>query len=356
VSTEDRLAPESEPTPRRTDASAAGSGTRRVGGGSKSLWSLSPALFLFPALLVAVAVLVYLLFVASSKDSRTVGEILQDMRSGGSHSRRQDAFALSTRVTELAAKGGAPRYFTDSETDELLRLLEESPDDDELRAYLVRAVGRAGQPAKTLPVLAKMLADEETPLEVRTNVVAALSLSRSREAVEPLVQELRRRPGADEWEVRWLAAQALVNVTTGGEELSDAQLDDPVARIAVRELRALLADTRREVSWNAAYYLARYFNDAAGATILDDVVRREFLDGERGDRGRELTDLEKESWIQFALEGLYRLRGAALRPVLEAKKNDPSVKVRHTALSLLERLGTRGASAAPEAPADRSEP
>ena len=44
-----------------------------------------PQLFLFPLLIVVVGTMVYLFFIASGKDQRTIPELIADIETGGEH-------------------------------------------------------------------------------------------------------------------------------------------------------------------------------------------------------------------------------------------------------------------------------
>jgi len=309
--------------------------------------ALFPQLVLFPLLLVTVGVLVYLFFIASAQDSRSVDEILRDLEAGGSHSRRQDAWALAQKLNELEVglgTGGASRYLSADETRRLLRILEHAGSDDELRGFLVDAFGRSGQPEITWPVLGGMLDDPSTTAEVRNKVIQAISLSGHRVApvIATLLREIETSSAPEAWETRWFAVHAIVNILTRGEPLSpEALRDDELVRLAVRKLRPLVGSPRREISWNTAAFLATYFADDEGETVLRDLLSWDFLDAQRGDGRRELTLDEKETWIEFALRALFRLHGEAMRAVLEEKRNDRSLSVRNVALTCLKELDGR---------------
>ena len=321
---------------------ARGSGARRASGGG--FGKLFPQLFLFPLLLVTVAVLVYLLFVASARDSRSIDDLLRDIQSGGGHSRKQDAWALAQKVSEVDTRGG-DGYITEEQTRQLLRLLDQAieDDDDEMRSFLVFAFGRLGQPELTWPRLKGILDDPATSSEVRKNVILGLSLSRNRAAVPTLLHEVRSRTDPGEWETRWIATHAVVNILTHGEALpADRLANDPLVEMAVRGLRPMVGNSRKEVSWNTSVWLAKYFRDDQGESVLRDLVSWEFLDAQRGERNQELTEGEKAAFMALAIEGLYALHGADLRALLEEKKNDRSLPVRNVALTCLGELNGPG--------------
>jgi HEAT repeat protein len=289
--------------------------------GRKTFSELFPQLFLFPLILVAVGVLVYLFFVASAQDNRSIEELVQDIESGGPHARKQDLYALAVKVRELETPEGRPLYFDEALTRKLMGFLERSADDEKLRACLVLAIGRAGQPDLTVPVMTQAALGEQGNDEARIYAVQSLGLSRAPQAVEPLVRVLGRYLLPESWELRWNALAALANI--GGSA-------------AIAELQKAVGDPRREISWSAACWLANLHGDATGAAILRQLVDWKFLDGERGDQGRELLLEQKEQYMVMALQGLWRLEKQDALPLLtEKSREDRSFKVKDAALRLL---------------------
>ena len=289
--------------------------------GRKTFSELFPQLFLFPLILVAVGVLVYLFFIASAQDSRTVEQLIDDIESEGPHARRQDLYALALKVREMQGPEGQTTYLDRKLTEKLLALLERARDDQELRTNLILAIGRAGQPSLTIPVLSEAALEPHSSEELRIYAIQSLGLSRAPEAAAPLVKVLGRAGETQSWELRWNALGALANI--GGE-------------VAAAELRKAVDDPRREIRWSSACWLATLFSDAAGIATLRQLVDWSFLDKERGDRGRELLLEEKEQYMAMALQGLWRLEKEDAIPLLtEKSKDNRSLKVKDAALRLL---------------------
>jgi len=298
-----------------------GSGQRI--GGQKSFAQLLPQLFLFPLLIVAVGVMGYYFFRASTEDTRSVEELLSDIESGGSHARKQDMYALAVKVRDMTSKTGAPEYFSDEITRKLLSLLERSKDDSTVQQYLIAALGRAGNPEMTVPLLTGIATGADRSLEERIYAIQGLSLSRSPSAVETLKKVLDENGGSETWDLRWVALAGLAN------------LGDPVA---VPYLRRSVGDPRREVSWSSACWLANFFGDSGGIEVLRNLTDWEFLDRERGDHGRPLTVDEKEQYMVMALEGLWRLEKGDSRELLTEKSRESrSARVKRAAFELLAR-------------------
>lgn len=332
-------------------------GSRR---GGRGFGTLFPQLFLIPLLMITVIVLIWLFFVASAEDRRTITQILADMEVGGGHSRKQDAQALSIKVlekqTEALKKGQAYRLTTD-ETQQLLRLFEQSEEDDELRVFFVLALARAGDYMHSWPVLEKLLATEGTASAVRHAAIQGLGISRPElvtseegisrgeaelrrtKVVVALVQQLRKAVAAEDWEIRLTAVGAIANVLTHNEPIpAERREKDSSVQLAIRAIRPLVADSRKEVSWNSAIILGKNFGDDAGETVLRNLVSWEFLDAQRGDHNRELLLEQKEAAMGLALEALYTLHGDKIRDLLEEKREDRSLSVRNVALTCLDKL------------------
>ena len=293
-------------------------------GGRKTFAQLFPQLFLFPLVMVAVGVMVWLFFHASAEDNRSVEELIGDIESGGVHARKQDMYALAIKTRELTAEEGRSRYFSEDVTRKLLRLLERSGDEDvAFRQYLTAAVGRAGVPGLTLPIMSGIAADEGRSLDERVHAVQALGLCGSKDAIPVLEKILDASHEPEDWDLRWVALASLAN------------LGDPAA---VPYLRRSVEDRRLDVSWSAACWLANFFEDSQGIALLRKLTDWAFLDAARGDRDRALSSSEKEQYMVMAIEGLWRLEKQESLDVLHEKSKDSrSMKVRNAALQLLAR-------------------
>lgn len=295
----------------------------------KTFAELFPQLFLFPLVLVTVGVLVYLFFVASAEDSRTVEELISDIESGGPHARRQDLYALAQKVRAKNSQDGVPEYFPEPVTRKLLALLEKTEGDPQLKKWLVLAVGRAGSPDLTVPVMAEIALGEAVGPEARAFAVQSLGLSRSPKAVAALEKVIAASTQPEDWELRWNALAALANIGDPGSA--------PI-------LRRFLSDPRHEVSWSVACWLANFFGDSTGREILWNLVSWDFLDRQVGDGQRELLHAEKELYMAMGLEGLYKLypdEQDMVKFLREKTKDSRSPKVQNAAFEILERQKSR---------------
>jgi HEAT repeat protein len=284
-------------------------------------------------LIATVIVLVILFFGEAGKESRTLEALLRDMETGSAHSRKQDAFQVTQLVNERCERSsGKDRYLSMPETELLLKLARKHQDEGTVTQWMVYALGRVGQPAVAVPALVDLADAAPTSAEVRTYAVESLGLTQALEAVEPLLRVLQRFSAPEDWELRWRAVRSLSQIQsargTTGERPAKA-------------LQGCLGDPRREISWSAGVYLTGLWKDPSGLPVVRRLLDWEYLDAQRGDRRRELTHKEKESWKQLALEALYRLDGeGAVAVVTACSKDDRSLRVRNTALKILAERGS----------------
>ena len=307
--------------------------------GGRTFLELFPQLFGIPFLIVIVLVLVWVFFGAIAKDNRSVADLLRDIQAGGGHSRLQDAKALADQLVAKQATG-EDLYLGQQETSQLLQLVENvSSGEDQLRIFLVLALGRSGQPQQAVPFLLGQLARQNISAELRQATIAGLAWSGDRKAIPALLDEVEVPGSPRAWGSRFLAIGGVVNILIrNGSDLEKTLADDPQARAVLDKLKGQVNDQRKEISWNTAFWLARHFGDDSGASILEEILDWDFLDGVRGDHNRGLTVQQKERWMCQALDGLYRLRGSEFRDVLLEKKTDRSLAVKDKALTLLELL------------------
>jgi len=307
--------------------------------GGKTFLELFPQLFLFPLLIVIVLVLVYVFFGAIAADNRGVGDLLRDIRIGGGHSRQQDAHALAKLLVRKQEQREDP-YLNGDETRELIQLVENAASgEDELRGYLVLALGRSGQPDLSVPFLLDLLAQKDLAEDLRQETIYGLGLSGNSKAILPLLDEIERQGGEHSWQSRAFAIASVVNILVRDNPGKERPLaDDPRVGVVVQKLKPQVNDSRREISWNTAFLLAMYFGDDSGEMILRDMLSWDFLGEQRGDNDNALTPAQKEAWMCQALEGLYSLRGGGLKDVLEEKKSDRNMRVRNVAMRLLGKL------------------
>ena len=273
--------------------------------------------FLFPLIIIAFGIGVFILFGSVAFDQKAPEAYLAEIRTGGGYvfdSRRwQAAFELASVISaqkeELRDSAFADElmatYISAKPPDEMTT----TEGDWRLRQYLAFGLGELGS-RKFVPALVDGLSDEAT----QTQIYTLISLGKIADpSAAPAVAKLL---SDEDYGVRMTAAYVL------------GALENPVA---LPDLRIALNDTSVDVRWNAAMALAQ-MDDRSGADLLLQLIDRDYLVG-----FTEISEQEKTNIIVNAVRclGLLRLERAHERIVLLSEE-DPSVAVRSAALEVLE--------------------
>ena len=272
-------------------------------------------LLLFPAGVLLLSVMIYILFGLISHEGKRSADYLDDIRIGRA-SAWQSAFELSRvlRTEDPSRRDG--RFATD-----LIAVFERAAGGDErLRRYLALSLGELKDPRAVAP-LSAALADSD--LETRLYAAWALGAigdRRAAPALRPLLED--REPS-----LRKMAAYALGALASPEE---------------VEALVPVLNDPVDDVAWNAALSLAR-LGDPSGVPLLVRMLDRDYLGTVSGadEQGRRqpLTEGAKEEAMVNALRALARVGDRAhLDALRRARDRDPSLTVRQAAIEALQTL------------------
>ncbi len=294
-------------------------------------------LFVIPAIIVAVVVVVWLLFGKLAGGERDAMSYVETMKSPSANWRA--AFELSTLIQNDARLGQDPRLLG-----ELANLLDQDlglKTDEKLLQYLALTLGtfqtldavtESGKKVDVVAVLAKAM-EESRPAEVR--IAAAASLAKQAARLDGRLDDPRAARAlasartSDAVELRKIAAFALGFL--GGPDAAAA-------------LKAALDDEDRDVRYNAAAALGRRGDLAALGNF------REMLsDRDLNTLLAPLPEPERRSRIEaIELEALNALGVAsaagrldlprALRPDVEALGRSGLVSVRSRAQEVLKTL------------------
>jgi HEAT repeat protein len=291
-------------------------------------------LFVIPAVVVAVVIVVWLLFGKLAGGERDAREYVRLLRSPDANWRA--AFELASLIQNDARLANDPVLL--GELTDLLSHDLEKEENPKLTQYVALTVGAfqtlearspGGQPVDPLEVLGRALAPSQ-PAPVRIAAAASLAKHAARLdgtlAAPPAVRALGEASGSGEVELRQVAVYALGFF--GGD-------------LAAEILRDRLSDPDRFVRYNAAVALGRRGDPAARVTL------REMLS--TPDLGKILTldsDLEKQNKIEaIELEALQALQTSfdrgrpdlaeSLVPEITVLTRSGLVSVRSQAQSLL---------------------
>jgi HEAT repeat protein len=263
-------------------------------------------LFFVPVVVVVLCVGVFIGFGWIAYDHQSVGDYLNDLKSGWRPRRAQAAYELSKILTadpDALADDPAARGE--------LRALFGQADQGEMRRYLALVLGYTRDREAT-PLLIEAVNDDDS--ETRIYVLMALGALGDPEAESTLIEALRDPdPG-----VRKTAAHAL------------GALGQPSS---LGSLERLLEDAVADVRWNAALSTTR-LGSQAGVPVLLEVLDRNLTE-----QVPDITPVQVEEAMVSAIAALGVSGAAQASPLLEElAAADPSLKVRQAALEALKVL------------------
>jgi HEAT repeat protein len=301
-------------------------------------------LFVIPAVVVAVVVVVWLLFGKLAGGERDAREYVRLLRSPDANWRA--AFELASLIQNDATLASDPVLLGEL-TDLLAHDLDRPDHDPKLTQYVALTLGAfhtleartaAGRAVDPIAVLARASAAAEPPA-VRMAAVASLAKHAAR--LEGRLDDPRAvaalgaagDPGQSDAELRQMVYYALGFF--GG---------DPAAE----RLRAGLNDPDRFARYNAAIALTRRGDQAAVGTLREmlsasDLEKLLTLPSKLEKENKiEAIELEALQALQVAAGGGHRELVEAVRPQVEALSRSGLVGVRNQALGLLRAGGGRG--------------
>lgn len=272
--------------------------------------------FLFPLIIIAFGLGIFVLFGSIAFDQRSPQEYLAEIRSGGGYmfeSRRWQA------ATELARVIAVERETVVQDTAFLQALLKTYVDasdpessigpDWKLRGYLAASMGQVGSP-DFVPALIEGLGDPDSQTQFLT--LKALGEIGDPSAA-PAVADLLSSGDAG---VRAVSAYVL------GYLGNPSTLD---------RLKIALNDPSVDVRWNAAIGLA-LMDDRSGADLLIEMTDRSYQA-----QFTDIPEAQKNDNIVNAVKALGKLRLERAREhLVELSETDPSPSVRAEALAALE--------------------
>lgn len=261
--------------------------------------------FLFPLIIIAICIGIFLLFGYLTYQQETAQEYLNDVRSG-STLRWQSAYELSNVISTQKDKLRNTDFVND-----LIKVYKAHDDDPRVHRYLALTMGHLGDP-RAVPALIDGLneADEDNQM----NTLLALGLIGDKAATGAVVERLTNNDPA----IRKMAAFVLT------------ALKDPAA---APELKVALNDSNNEVRWYAAIALAQV-NDASGTDILMQLIDHSYLDKLDG-----YTPDQRSQLLINAVKCLGILKFAPAKDRIQAlSQADPDLAVRDASLEALKRF------------------
>ncbi len=262
--------------------------------------------FLFPLIIIAICVGIFLLFGYLTYEQKSPSDYLRDVQTGSDLCCRwQAAYELSNMIS--ANKDSIRR--TDFVADVMKVFQNSRGDDPRVRRYLALTMGQLGDP-RAVPALVEGLNDPEA--ENQIYALWALGSIRDASAVPGVVAQLRNNEPA----VRKTAAYVLGAIKD---------------KSAIHDLQVALNDPSNDVRWNAAMALAQ-MNDAAGADVLVGLLDRAYVDRLEG-----MTPEQKSELMINAIKCLGILKfGSAQDKISALSESDPDLSVRGASLEALK--------------------
>jgi hypothetical protein len=295
-------------------------------------------LFLIPALVVVVVIIVWLLFGKLAGGERDAMEYVRQLRSPNANWRL--AFELASLIQNDPTIAADPKLLGEL-TDLLSRELDRN-EDPELMQYLALTIGafrtleattENGRKVDPLDTLARAL---EPKYNTAIRIAAAASLAKQAARVEgsltgsPVIKNLGEAARAGEPELRQIAVYALGFF--GGAETRE------ILRSRLQQ------DENRFVRYNAAIALARHGDVAAASTLremlstsgLSSVIE---LPGTTEKQNKvESIELEALGALRFSITEHHPELATALKPEVEELTRSGLVSVRSQALEVLQNL------------------
>jgi HEAT repeat protein len=262
--------------------------------------------FLFPLIIIAICIGIFLLFGYLTYEQKTPQEYLNDVRTGSELCCRwQSAYELSNIISSKKDKIRNTDFVHD-----LIKVYEGSREGDpRIRRYLALTMGHLGD-TRAVPALIQGLDDSDS--ENQMNNLLALGSIGDKSATPSIVQRLRSTDPA----VRKMAAFVL------------SAIKDPAA---IHDLQVALNDTNDEVRWYAAIALAQV-HDASGTDVLMKLTDHTYLD--------QLQGFTPELKSQLLINGVKCLGILKFQPakdrILALSRNDSDLAVRDASLEALK--------------------
>jgi len=263
--------------------------------------------FLFPLIIIAICIGIFLLFGYLTYEQKTAQEYLNDVRTGSELCCRwQSAYELSNIIASQKEKLRDKDFVND-----LVKVYQTSRSEDpRVRRYLALTMGHLGDP-RAVPALVEGLNDTDIDNQIY-NMWALGSIGGS--AATP---DIAKKLEAQDPALRRTAAYVL------------GALKDPRA---IRDLKIALNDSSDDVRWNAAIALAQ-LNDDSGSDLLMKLLDRSYVD--------KLDGMNAEQKSQLVINAVKCLGLLKFQPakdkIFELSQNDPDLAVRDASLEALKK-------------------
>jgi len=298
--------------------------------------------FLFPLIIIAICVGIFLLFGYLVYEQRGPADYLNDIRTGSGSTRWLAAVELSNQVPSNS-KMKSPQF-----VQQVLTLYINSKDDDpRVRRFLALTLKQLGDP-RAVPALIQGLDDAEVlkttpdttgPADLRQvfhnafNDAATLQLERRDAQVHNQIYTL--------WALGSIGDTAAVPGVVKQLKNEDSAVRKTAAYVlgvlndssALHDLQVALNDVKDDVRWHAAMALAS-LGDTSGAEILMSLIDRNHVS-----TLPDMTPDQKGELIANAVTSLGKLKFEAARDKIKVlSESDPDLTVRSASIEALKKF------------------
>ena len=268
----------------------------------ESGFSLFVKLFLVPALIVAIALGIFLLGTIALQHPKSAQQYLEELKSDSTSRRWQAAYELSRMLNQ-----GEKIQFDESLRADLVKTFAEAKSDDpRIREYLALVLGRLKE----------------------KSAVAALSDAVHDESSDVKIYSLWALGNIEDPAGGPAALSALEDTDQAVRRMAVGALSSMKYAPAKNALENNLGDSNLALRYDSAVALARLKDEKAVPTLLEMMVLKPT---------GQATDEMIQSSKLAAIEGAQELSNTSLHDQLVVmSKNDPDLKVRAAALQALK--------------------
>lgn len=283
-------------------------------------WGNFARLFIFPLIIVAVAVLIWGTVQFLVGDSRSIHDHISRIQSGPENQRWRAAYSLAQEVKRQELQ----KQLTHSSALDIIELYRKAKD-PRIKKYLALVLAEIPIDA-TLSTLKSGLDSDKK--DVRMNTILAIGRlyqnardESFRKKVSAVAPEIAPFLSAREPGVRRISAFVL------GSLHNDAVVD---------ELKRTLNDDVPDVRWNGAIALGQLGSDAGEKVlmnVLEDAIAGKFR------KKKKMDPRLRRNLLINVIQTLGKLQTRKAVPLLKTlKEEDPDSKVRKNALEALNRI------------------
>jgi HEAT repeat protein len=293
--------------------------------------------FLFPLLLVITCLAIFFVFGIAGQSDANIGDLLLDIREGGTHARRVAAHQLAQILVndyQKAQRQGKPSELASDPrlADTLLEVLKDSNTRDaDFKKFLFIAGSLTGD-ARFAPLAIQALKDyyasperAQHQADAQTHIIndpeVEIYMALERLADPSVLDDLKKFYAGGDDDTRKLVVHAVGSMRTPEAEafLGEALKDDSV-----------------NVRWNAALRLAARKRPEAKPVIL------KLLDPKYVESAPNIRPKQQVDWLATAAAAAATMGDPDFRQPLEALGKHPIPAVANAARQALERLNSPG--------------